>query len=213
MKRVIIALAIIVIAQTTDAQRKERAVRSGVKFFSATLDLAQLQPEQVLRYRAYEALPSTLRLRIADIMVEPNHMPVLNLNLFGTGSYVATMTKLEETAGGYTWEGVLGGDGGRAILVVRGSQITGWIWATRMGLRDEFFAISAIGGRTHIIRQTNQDWFNSVGPGCNTGERTPTLPTSIPHALPEDDQDEEAEAQPGDRFVPDSLSMRKVATP
>jgi hypothetical protein len=210
MKRVMIALAIVVITQIPAAQSRERAVRAGVNLFSATPDLAQLQPEQVRRYRASEALPSTLRLRMADIMAEPNHTPVLTLNLFET-RYVATMTTIEETAGGYTWEGVLGGDGGRVILVVRGSQVTGWIWATRIGLRDEFFSITAIGGRTHVIRQTNQDWFNSVWPGCNTGERPPAMPMSIRKTIPEDHEDEHPEAAPADRLVADDLSLRKVA--
>jgi hypothetical protein len=211
MRLVILAVAIVVIAQTTDAQPRVRAVRAGVNLFSAPLDPAQLQPEQLRRYRTYEALPSTLRLRMSDIMAEPNQTPVLTLSLFEARSYVATRTKLEETTGGYTWEGVLDGDGGRVILVVRGSQITGWIWATRLGLRDEFFAISAIGGRRHIIRQTNQDWFNSVWPGCNTGVRQPTLPNSTTNTLPEDYEGEEAKADPADRSVPNDLSRRKVA--
>ena len=216
MKRVIIALAIVVIAQTTDAQRRERAVRPGKDFFSTTtLDLAQLQPEQVRRYRAYEALPSTLSLRVTDIIAEPNHSPVLTLNLLEGRSYIATMTRLDETDGGYTWEGVLGGDGGSAILVVRGSQITGWVWATRIGLDDEFYDISAIGGHTHVIRQTNQDWFDSVLPGCQTGEQPlKSIPATLPD--PDHDREGETEAEPGDRFVPSNLpgnlSMQKSAT-
>ncbi len=142
----------------------------SLSLFSAGPSTTQLTAQQRQRYASYSSLSSTTRIRTMDLISEPSRSTVLQFDLFPGSSYEAVLHKLEQQAdGGYTWEGTIEGRLGRVLLAVKGQQITGWIWASRGSEGEEFFSISSLGEGTHVLRETNQDWFDSIYPGCNTG--------------------------------------------
>src|SRR6185295_5646410 len=50
-----------------------------------------------------------------------------------------------------------------------------------------YFSITSLGGGLHVIRQTDQAWFDSISPGCTTGATTPTRPLTVELDDPTDD--------------------------
>lgn len=147
------------------------AAQSPAELFSDADARTELTPEQNRRFEQYRSLRSTARIRAAQLLTEPSGATRLRLSLFPQNVYEATLQKLERRDdGSYSWQGTINGLEGGVILHVRGRQVTGWVWARHEPEGEMFFSISSLGEGKHVIRQTDQAWFDSVSPGCLTGE-------------------------------------------
>lgn len=157
----------------------DAVTQTPAELFSSDGARNQLTAEQTRRYEQYKSLRSTTRIRAADLLAEPMGAKALRLNFFPGDSYQAVVSNVERRAdGGYTWRGTIRGMVGQVILVARDGRVTGWVWVSRGPEGERFFSISPVGGRTHVLRETNQEWFDSVSPWCTTGEKSRTATTT-----------------------------------
>jgi hypothetical protein len=79
------------------------SAQDAIDLFSSPFTQITLESDQVQRYETLLNLPSTLRSRAANAVVEPKNVPTLRLKFFNGGhQYLAEATRIEHYPGGYT---------------------------------------------------------------------------------------------------------------